>query len=375
MKKVLEILGRLDRAGQETFVMNIFRHIDRKRFDLYFSVNTDYVGAYEAEILSAGGKIFHNPYAVTLKNLRLYLRAFRKFLREEGPFDAVHCHVYSFGGFLLRAAYKEGVPVRIMHSHTAYDGQKNSPWRRIYAAYARRLIDRYATKKVACGKDAYEAFFKEPCPEKGAILPNGIELSRFGGKDTGTGKEIKKELKVSEEQDIFVSVARFCEVKNHEKILSVFKEYLRAFNPRAVLLLVGDGERRKYIEESAKREGLGEKVIFAGIRGDVDKLLAAAEVFLMPSKFEGLPVSLIEAQAAGVRCVVSDRVTDEADMGLGLFYRLPLEASDEVWAETCARANAVSPPAFSKRKRGIERRGYSVENAVKRAEELYDGKF
>ena len=188
-------------------------------------------------------------------------------------------------------------------------------------------------------------------------------------------KEIKKELKVSEEQDIFVSVARFCEVKNHEKILSVFKEYLRAFNPRAVLLLVGDGERRKYIEESAKREGLGEKVIFAGIRGDVDKLLAAAEVFLMPSKFEGLPVSLIEAQAAGVRCVVSDRVTDEADMGLGLFYRLPLEASDEVWAETCARANAVSPPAFSKRKRGIERRGYSVENAVKRAEELYDGKF
>lgn len=116
-------------------------------------------------------------------------------------------------------------------------------------------------------------------------------------------------------------------------------------------------------------------MIFAGIRGDVDKLLAAAEVFLMPSKFEGLPVSLIEAQAAGVRCVVSDRVTDEADMGLGLFYRLPLEASDEVWAETCARANAVSPPAFSKRKRGIERRGYSVENAVKRAEELYDGKF
>ena len=163
MKKVLEILGRLDRAGQETFVMNIFRYIDRKRFDLYFSVNTDYVGAYEAEILSAGGKIFHNPYAVSLKNLRLYLRAFRKFLREEGPFDAVHCHVYSFGGFLLRAAYKEGVPVRIMHSHTAYDGQKNSPIRRIYAAYARRLIDRYATKKVACGKDAYEAFFKEPC--------------------------------------------------------------------------------------------------------------------------------------------------------------------------------------------------------------------
>lgn len=369
MKKVIEVLGRLDRAGQETLVMNIFRNIDKEKYQLVFSVNTSYVGAYEKEVESLGGQIYHNPYPADLKHLWMYLREFRKFLRESGPFDVVHCHTYFFGGFIMWAAYKEGVPVRIMHSHNTSDGYKDSIQRKIYRSFARRLIKKYATKCLACSKEAYESFFLEKCLSTDSILNNAIELDNYSD-DVKLIKKYKDEFSTNN-RTVFISVARFNHVKNHEKIIRIFYNYLQEIDSKSTLLLVGDGDLKKIIKRQVHDLDITENVIFLNVRSDVQELLKISDVFLMPSKWEGLPVSLVEAQAAGVRCVISDSITDDVDMGLGLIFKCDISDNAKEWARICQKAVRFSRPNYETRSKAISEKGYSINTILRKLETLY----
>ena len=370
MKKVVEVLGRLDRAGQETFIMNIFRNIDPQKYKLIFSVNTKYIGAYEDEVLSRGGEIYHNPYPANIKYLNFYLKEFRKFLRENGPFDVVHCHTYFFGGFIMWAAYKEGVPVRIMHSHSTTDGYDNTLYRKCYRQIARFLIHKYATDFAACGKDAYVALFQQNPPSTDKILNNAIDLDLFA-KDAMFIRDYRKQFEINKSATVFISVARFNYVKNHHKIISVFKTYLNEIEENAILLLVGEGELKKEIEDEVKEYKIEKNVRFLGSRSDVDRLLQISDVFIMPSRWEGLPVSLVEAQAAGVRCVVSDVITDEIDMGLDLIYTCSLDCDSYMWVNICKQAADASRPDELTRKKALSEHGYSIEAVLKKLEKIY----
>ena len=370
MIRVLEVVGRMDRAGQETFLMNIFRKADKRKYEISFAVNTNYIGAYESEIETLGGKIYHNPYPASLPHLLRYLDSFRKVLRDEGPFDVIHCHVWLFGGFILWAARKEGVPIRIMHSHNTSDGYKRTLARRLYRKIAFNLIKKNATKFVACGKDAYKALFHEECPDSNHILNNAVDPHLFDEKQFDCGL-IKRALHIRDDRIVIISVARFSDVKNHDKMISVFETFLKQYGNSAELLLVGSGELEERIQNLVISKKVNDNVHFLGVRSDINRLLAISDVFLMPSKFEGLPVSLIEAQASGCRCVISDVITNEVDMQIGLLTRLPLGIEDSIWARECYDAARKTPPPFAVRNASIEKYGYTINAVWRKLDELY----
>lgn len=369
MKRVLEVVGRMDRAGQETFLMNLLRSHDPNRYEITFSVNTNHVGDYESEILEVGGKIWHNPYPISPKTIIPYLREFRKFLYNQGPFDVIHCHVYFFGGFILKEARKAGIPVRIMHSHSTNDGRKDSFLRSLYRKYSYNLIKKNSTHYVGCGIEAYEALFKEKCPVSKNILNNGIIMDLFNiSRDLALQK--KEELGISGYASVVINIARFCEVKNHEKTVSVFNAFLK-YNPNSVLLLVGEGERMAMIKQVVNELGIAKNVKFLGMRSDIPELLGLSNVLLMPSLFEGLPVSLIEAQAAGLPCVISDTITREVDMNIGIVEFLPLDSSDDSWAVALSRLSKIEKPSFEIRKEYLTTRGYTIDSTWEKLSKLY----
>lgn len=372
MIRVLEVVGRMERAGQESFLMNIFRARDKEKYDISFSVNTNHIGAYEEEIVASGGAVYHNPYSADIKNIFKYIKSFRKILRENGPFDAVHCHVWLFGGFIMQAAKKEKVPIRIMHSHSTVDGYNNSFFRRLYRFTAKKLIDSCSTEKVACGRDAYRALFDKECENDNLILNNSVDISLFD--DTAVDSNaLKSELGIPLNTTVFVSVARFCKVKNHRKIINIFNEYHKK-NKNSVLLLVGDGELKSQILSQVKELGIEDAVIFMGVRSDVNKILFCSDVFLMPSEFEGLPVSLVEAQAAGVSCVISESITDEIDMGLSLIKKADINSDDKHWVNLIEEALTQDKPEFILRKRKLFEHGYTVESTWRKLDLIYDRK-
>lgn len=370
MKKILEVVGRMDRAGQETFLMNVLRTHDPSKYEIWFSVNSEKVGDYELEIQQLGGHVWHNPYTITLKNLRKYAKAFRQFLKTEGPFDVVHCHTYLFGGFILRLAAQESIPVLIMHSHSTSDGKTNTLVRRLYRWGALRLIKHYATHWVACGAEAYETFFKEKCMDNNLILNNAILMSQFNFESTSCNT-IRQQLNIPSNSKIIINIARFSTVKNHEKIVSVFKYFHDTLYPNSYLLLVGEGERLEIIKNLVTTLNLQRCIIFLGIRSDIPLLLNAADVLLMPSLFEGLPVSLVEAQAAGLPCVISNTIPHEVDMGLDLVHFVPLYASDEQWSKIIMDATQTIKPSYQSRYEKLTARGYTIASTWKKLTLLY----
>lgn len=369
MIKVLEVVGRMDRAGQETFLMNILRKADREKYDISFSVNTNYIGAYEEEIKKLDCQVYHNPFPADIRHLRRYIKSFRNILREKGPFDVVHCHTWLFGGFIMWAAKKEGVPVRIMHSHSTSDGYKSTIPRKIYQYIGKKLIKNNATCQVACGEDAYFALFDSKCDDKSKILNNAVAVEQFNDGNFDIAA-YRKELSVPENAKVVISVARFSDVKNHKKIVSAFYQY-QLTHPEAVLLLVGEGELKESIMVQVSELCITDKVKFMGVRSDVNKLLMCSNVFIMPSKFEGLPVSLVEAQAAGVACVISDTITDEVNMDLGLITKVDIVASDLIWAREIENSMLKEKQNYLIRKGKLTECGYSVESTWQKLERIY----
>lgn len=369
MKRVLEVVGRMDRAGQETFLMNLLRSCDSNEYEITFSVNTSHVGDYESEILSLGGKVWHNPHAITFKTFFKYLSAFREFLKTNGPFDVIHCHMYYFGGFILRVAKEEKIPIRVMHSHSTSDGKSKSFLRNFYRNISYLLIKKNATHFVGCGVAAYESLFREKCLDSNRILNNAILMDRF---NMGYDERIvtRKSLGCGSSTKLIINVARFCKVKNHERIISIFNSY-HSKNINSKLLLVGEGDRIDIIKKMVKNNKLTDAVLFLGIREDIPDLLNAADVLLMPSLFEGLPVSLIEAQAAGLPCVISNTITKEVDMGMNILQFLSLNATDEDWCEAICRSFLIDKPDYKVRYKSLGIKGYTVDATWKKLRLIY----
>lgn len=360
----------MNRAGQESFLMNILRSADLDKYEIWFSVNTDYVGDFEEEIKAIGGHVFHNPYCPSLKQLKKYTTAFKGFLRQEGPFDVVHCHVFYFSAFLLKAAFDEHIPIRVMHSHSTSDGYENTLKRKLYRKIALKLINKYSTEEVACGVDAYESFYNRKCPGDSKILNNSIFLDDYNEAKYNI-VNLKRELQIPLVKTVFVSVARFLPVKNHSKIIGIFEQYHNEINANSILLLVGEGPLIDKIRKLVVEKKLEDNVVFMGIRSDVNMILMCSNLFLMPSLHEGLPVSLLEAQAAGVTCIISDTITKAIDMDLNLIEWCSLDENDIVWAKKCKNAVQKSKQEFDFRKRKIEKKGYSLSNVWKKLEDIY----
>lgn len=322
--RVLHIVGKMDRAGAETMIMNLYRHIDRKVVQFDFITFTTQQGDYDEEILALGGRII--PILANNSIERMF--KLTKFLKQHSEYQIIHAHMLLNNVFHLLAAKKAGIQHRISHSHSTSNA-KNTIIAKLYEKFARNLNKKLSTKKIACGKEASKYLFNTT--ENVWLLNNAIDLQLYN-EISLTHRDSWKTIK-SDIQDLkIIQVGRLNEVKNHNFSLEIARK-LKEQGINFTFFIIGQGSLEDSIRKNVQDYGLEENVFLLGVRSDVPNLMAGADVMLMPSLHEGFPVVLVESQAIGLPSILSENIAKEVDLNLGLVKFLSLENIDN-WVET-----------------------------------------
>ena len=363
MKKVLFISQYLNRAGTETFMMNVFRGVDHSRFQVDFLLYNWVQTVYSLEVEAAGSKVWRVPCRRE-SPIKWYCSLNKFFKSHAQEYSAIH-----FCGNGLTAiapivfAYCYGVPVRISHSHSSSsEGLHN----KLFHILQRGIAKRLTTHHFACSTLAAKWFFGN---SPAVIIKNGIDIQKFAF-DNERRSQVRFQNNIKPTTKVIGHIGRFEAEKNHAFLVDVFAEYCR-LQPDALLMLVGKGSLMDAIKEKAERLSIGDKVCFMGERSDVSELLQAMDLFLMPSTFEGQPFVLIEAQCAGLPCLISDVINQDICLTNNI-HRYSLKRTVEEWA-----AEIVAMLASSQRESGhkmIEQKGYSIAGTISYLEKVYDGK-
>lgn len=359
--RVLNMFTILNRGGAETMMMNYYRHIDRTKVQFDFLVHRQERGAYEDEIEKLGGNIYRTM-PIYPQNFYIYQNKLREFFKEHEEYKIIHSHMSELSYLALKEAKKLGVPIRICHAHSSPRG---FDLKMIMRQFFKIKMRAYITHMFMCSLNAGSWLFGEKNLNKCIRQRNAIDAKKFSF-NIDISKKIKQELNI-ENKFVIGHVGRFFKPKNHDFIIDIFKTVYNE-NNKAVLLLVGDGPLKKNIEEKVSFWGLNDRVIFAGVRADVSSLLQSMDVFLFPSLFEGLPVTVIEAQAAGLNCIVSDTITQELNI-TGLVAYMSLQDSPEIWAKRILPYSQgyKRENTFEK----IVKAGYDIKECAKWLEEFY----
>lgn len=327
--RVLQVMATLDRGGAETVVIDWLRHIDRSRTTFDFIVNNDggpYV--FEEEALRLGARIIRAP-RFKLWNLVPYTGWWYQCLRTHTEWRVLHAH-HTVPAFAYVSVARLLGRSTIVHSHTSGHPGRIGRWLR---SALTRPLSRIAHIRLACSRVAAQWMFGKRA--RTSLVPNGVELERFQYCPDERIK-IRGELGLDAEF-VIGHVGRFTEPKNHIRLLRIFAALLLV-EPKAHLVLVGDGELRSHIQREIQSLGLDANVTLAGTRADVPAVLCALDVLLFPSRYEGLPLSIVEAQASGLPCIVSDAVTDEVGL-TDLVRFVSLGSADSVWVDALLKAN------------------------------------
>ena len=338
--RILHVVGGMDRGGVETWLMHVLRQLaacasssdNRSQFQMDFLTPEDRHYAYTDELESLGSRVFPCPEP---SHPWQYAINFKRILDQYGPYDIVHVHVHLFSGYVLYLAAKLGVKARIIHSHSDTSSiESTAKWpRRIYNTLMKWSISRNATGGLVASHAAAVNLLGSAWHEdlRWQALACGINLAPFNQQFNSV--DIRAEFDLPTDALIIGHVGRFDTPKNHDFILEIAAEMI-ARAPKMYLLLIGAGDLRPKIEAKATQMGLIDRVLFLGARPDVPRLMTGLmDVFLFPSLYEGLGLVLIEAQAAGLPCIVSDTIPPEADLIKPLIHRLSLQQSAAQWAE------------------------------------------
>lgn len=329
--RVLHVLGGVGLGGAESRIMDLYRQMNRDEIQFDFLVHSDErvrkPQFYDEEILSLGGHIYVLP-KFKVYNYFFYRRAVRKFFAKHREFRVVHGHMTSTAGIYLPIAKKAGAPITVAHARNAgvVKGPKGAATR-----FFRRGLCEKADFCFACSTLAGQDVFGRDVVNAGRvkIIHNAIDVRRFTY-DEKFRETAREQLGISGKL-VLGHVGRFEYQKNHPYLIDVFAAVCEK-RPDAVLLLLGEGEDRSAMEERCKQMGIGDKVRFMGNCKDTERYYQAMDLFLLPSFFEGLPGVLVEAQAAGLKCFVSDTVTREAK-ATDLVTYLSIEQPAQKWAE------------------------------------------
>ncbi|MFI0429073.1 glycosyltransferase [Mariniflexile sp. HMF6888] len=370
MKRILQVVGTMDRAGAETMVMNLYRAIDRTQYQFDFVYFTERSCSYDDEILSLGGKVYRisekdskNPIARTYQ---LY-----KIIKKNKPFHAVHCHQLLANSFHLTAGYIGGIKRRLVHAHSTQDFNSKSVIRSLYQKISKLVISILATDFIACGKEAGDFLF--PNKYKDIIfIPNAIDVHKFlKAGDLKKNIEYFNNNKINNETLILCQIGRFMPVKNH--IFSVnFALFLKEKGLDFHMLFVGGGYLEDEIKELVNSNELGNNITFLGVRKDIDIILSNSDVLLMPSLYEGFPVILVESQAVGTPALISEGISNEVDLGLNLVKFCSLNQLSDVWYD--ALISLINNEKFSSKIRHnvLKQKGFDIEVSVKKLEKIYN---
>lgn len=355
MERILQVVTYMDMGGIENLIMNYYRRMDRSKVQFDFLMHRIEPTYFDEEILALGGRIYRLP-PIHPKTYTAYRRELKKFF-DEHHYRVVHAHNNAYSMFVLREAMRHGCQVRIASSHCAFP--KLGLIHRLTYDYCRSKINRYCTQRLACSVPAGQWLYSGADFD---ILPNAIDAERFRFSEQ-VRQRYRAELGLGDAFTV-AHVGRLNHAKNHDFLLAAFAEVLKK-EPSAKLLLIGDGELRIPLEAAATQLPNG-AVIFMGARTDIPQLLQAADVFAFPSHFEGLPVTMIEAQAAGLPCVMSDRITNECIV-TDLVRVLPID-DPAVWADAIlTMRDKPRTDCFAK----IQASGYDITAATEKLTRFY----
>lgn len=360
--RVLHCVTSMNRGGLETFIMNYYRHINRDQFSFDFLVQRDGKFDYSDEIARLGGKVYRVPAFNPLR-IRKYDSAIDQFFSEHiGEYDIVHAHNNSFAMYVLRAAKKYGYPVRISHSHVA--NVKFDIIRAPFVCYNKHALKRVCNVRFACGEAAGEWLFGG---ESFTVIKNAIDTNAFRF-DKKKRDKYRKLCGASEETVLIGHVGRFEKQKNHEFLIKLLSS-MRSKGIEAKLLLIGDGTLKKPMENMAAKYHLNDRIIFVGVVENPNDYLNAMDVFAMPSFHEGLPVTMIEAQANGLPCIASDKISQECKV-TPLVSFLPISQNAiSRWEGRILEDSKAPRKDYTEM---VDSSGYGINDATKRLEKIYN---
>lgn len=370
MKKLLYFSHGLSANGIETFLVNVLGRLNLDKYDVtvLIAIDEGVESLHEKTVRDLGIKIINAGDLDSLSKKLVYIKNV-KYCLETGNYDIVHSNMDLLNGITLFLAKRAGVKMRICHAHNSksqykpegrFAGLKKFV-QKLYVKIMKTSIIKNSTKLVSCSELASEYFYGGRDAE---IIYNGVNLDKFKMPEDFNSDEYIKQVGCTEPKRI-ISVGRLSTQKNPAFALEVIAE-LKKIRSDFQYLWLGAGELEEEIKAKAVSMELDDTVIFTGVRTDVPELLNCCDCFFMPSLFEGLPFSLVEAQAAGLKCVVSDVVSKTADVGLIEF--VSLEKSPEYWAETLSRQlDAPQKQADSEK---IKK--FDINFTVRQLEQIYD---
>ncbi len=361
MKKILHVIGGMDRGGAESFIMNVMRNIDNKKYHCdiltFLPPREGDKYVYEDELKTLGVKIirikdnrFHHP----LK----FIEDVQKVLTD-GKYDAIHSHIDFMSALTLKAAQKAGTKQRIAHSHNTNNSKLDSKKMRALAVALRRKLNKEATIRLACGHDAGEFLYGKK--QRFTVIHNGIDTQQFRY-NANTRRMMRAKLGIDDDAMVLLNIGRFEAQKNQEQLINIFADYVRKYK-NAELVIIGEGSQEQVIRDKIASERLEKSIILLPAQDGMERYYSMADVFVLPSLFEGVPTVGIEAQANGMKCLFSTNVPEETKL-LDSAEFLPLEdnwTSHIVPAEK--RGDAIKVPAVQE---------YDIHSTVKTLERIYD---
>lgn len=360
--RVLQILGGLFHGGAEAMIMSLYRHMDTSKVQFDFLVHTDQEGVYDKEIIDCGGKIHHAPEYHGYNHFA-YKAWWQSFLKEHPEYHILHFHIRGTAAIVIPIAKRMG-RITIAHSHSTGNGKSIKATLKNVLQHS---LKNQADYLFACSEPAAIWLFGKKVlrADNFFLWKNAIEANKFS-----FNQDIRQKMRTSFDYDdgfVIGHVGRFIPAKNHMFLLDVFSEIYKQ-NPKARLLLIGDGELRFSIEQKIQSMHLDDVITLAGARSDVQDCLQAMDVFLFPSLFEGLGIVAIEAQASGLPCIVSDSIPQEVKMSELLTF-VSLKESIAYWAQL------VLSHYEKVRKAGkielIKKAGYDIMESAQSLETFY----
>lgn len=327
--RVLHVIGTLHIGGAENVAMNCLRCIDRDKYHIDFLVYDNEKSPYTEEVAELGGKVIRKN---VLHNRFLIQRSLIEVMKSSGPYDIVHSHLMFHNGYVMQVAKRCHIKKRISMAHSTSDGRsKNSIIALIYRIYMRKLIKENSTRYLACGQKSGEYLYgKKFFDKNGEIIRNRIDAKKY---EYSKKKQDLYRKKIGiEDEIVFLIVGHLIPLKNHIFAFHVFREMKKEI-PNLRFIVLGDGERKNELQYWVEEHDLKEDIIFYGNVKNVNEYMIAADFLFMPSLYEGLPVTLIEAQSAGLMCFVSDHITKEVKL-TNLIHFLSIDQGTDIWVKT-----------------------------------------
>ncbi len=360
--KIAYVTHGLSSNGIESLLVNIVRHMDMNKYEVTFvvAIDKEVVPLHEETVRACGADIVKICDLDTVKKKIKYVKSLNTVFKENN-FDIVHANMDLLNGVVLSAAKKAKIKKRICHAHTSsstflISNSKNfflAALQKTYHFVMRKLILIYSTHLLGCSQGANEYMYSKKSTNA-LVINNGIDISDFLNKDSSilTSTNI-------------ITVGRLSPPKNPMFIIDVIHE-LSHLRDDFVFYWVGDGELRQEIEEQIKEKNLSQFINLLGMRTDIPEILHSCSYFLFPSLFEGLPLSLVEAQVSGLECFVSDVITEEVDLGACNF--IPLDIGAKEWAKIINDTINKNQPLKADPQKLVK---FDISYTVKQLDEVY----